>query len=49
MGGEGRESKAKLSLKPHIFYFGIDTGVAITKIEFANNVFHKGIELNFQT
>ncbi len=31
------------------FHFGIDTVVAIQKIEFANDFFHKGIGLNFQT
>ncbi len=31
-----------------IFYFGINTVLAIPKIELANNFLHKGIKLNFQ-
>ncbi len=40
--------KANLLLTPLFLYFGINTNVAIPKIEYANNIFYSRIKLMFQ-
>ncbi len=37
--------QSKSFIDSSIFYFGINTVVAVPKIEFANYSFHKGIEI----